>query len=57
MKRLFTLESLTPVASVLDEKNVKFTQVGDYLQASEIDSKFIQEYLDIAPVKGLEEVT
>lgn len=56
MKHLFTLESLTPVASILDEKGVKFTQVGVYLQASSADSQFIMEYLDIAPVEELEEV-
>ncbi len=56
MKHLFTLESLTPVASILDEKGVKFTQVGVYLQTSHSDSQFIMEYLDIAPVEEPEEV-
>lgn len=56
MKHLFTLESLTPVASILDEKGVKFTQVGIYLQTSHSDSQFIMEYLDIAPVEEPEEV-
>ena len=55
---LFSMESLQPVASILDEKGIQFIRKGDHLEPTTSKSgdsatsaiQFITEFLNISPV-------
>lgn len=59
MKTLFTLESLKPVAHILDEKGIQFVANGDYLETTESKNgssanaatQYITQFLEVKPVE------
>lgn len=47
MKTVFSLSDLIPVQTILEEKEILFTKVGDYVETTVANSKFLTEFLEI----------